>query len=268
MTDFREFSNGQRTYALNDERGLLLCSWPKGGRPPLPFVYSDEVWTGIEYHVASHLIYEGLIEEGLTVAKAVRDRYDGLRRNPWDEVECGHHYARAMSSWGLLPALTGFSYSGVEKRLEFAPKINAEDFASFWSTGSGWGRFAQKAAGEKSADYMLDVESGSQALSSFTVTLPPSLKGKEAKTVFVSIREGSRVISETMISLPPSMGGKNSADVIGKVDGTSSKLAFLAGRRPLHPEVGRAFRAGRRPDAGIQAGILGPPSRIRAGVYT
>jgi uncharacterized protein (DUF608 family) len=107
LTDFRDFSNCQRTYALGDEKGLLLCSWPKGGRPPLPFVYSDEVWTGIEYQVASHLIYEGLLEEGLSIVKAVRDRYDGLRRNPWDEVECGHHYARAMSSWGVLLALSG-----------------------------------------------------------------------------------------------------------------------------------------------------------------
>ena len=106
MTDFRDYSNVQRTYALNDERGLLLCTWPKGGRPPLPFVYSDEVWTGIEYHVASHLMYEGLLEEGLSIVKAVRDRYDGLRRNPWDEVECGHHYARAMSSWAVLLALS------------------------------------------------------------------------------------------------------------------------------------------------------------------
>ena len=226
MTDFREFSNGQRTYALNDERGLLLCSWPRGGRPPLPFVYSDEVWTGIEYHVASHLIYEGLIEEGLSVAKAVRDRYDGLRRNPWDEIECGHHYARAMSSWGLLPALTGFSYSGVDKRLEFAPKINPEDFRTFWSTGSGWGRYTQKSDGEKGASYSLDIESGAQVLSSFAVTLPPSLRGKEARTVFFSIRAGSQVIAEYRISLPPSAGGKNDAVVIGKLEDLSYKLVI------------------------------------------
>ena len=149
LTDFSDYSSAQRTYALNDEKGLLLCSWPKGGRPPLPFVYSDEVWTGIEYHVASHLIYEGLLDEGLSVVKGVRDRYDGLRRNPWDEVECGHHYARAMSSWGLLTALSGYAYSGVEQRLEFAPKIHPEDFRTFWSAGSGWGKFSQKAVAGK-----------------------------------------------------------------------------------------------------------------------
>src|SRR4029453_7150349 len=96
---FYDHPNPQRIYALNDEQGLLLCSWPKGHRPALPFVYSEEVWTGIEYQVAAHLIYEGLIVEGLAITKAVRDRYDGQRRNPWNEVECGNHYARALSSW-------------------------------------------------------------------------------------------------------------------------------------------------------------------------
>ena len=98
-TDFADFANAQRIYALNDEKGLLLCSWPKGKRPALPFVYSDEVWTGIEYQVAAHLIYEGMVKEGLAIVEAARARYDGTRRNPWNEIECGHHYARAMSSW-------------------------------------------------------------------------------------------------------------------------------------------------------------------------
>ena len=110
--NFRDHANTQRIYALNDEKGLLLCSWPRGKRPALPFVYSDEVWTGIEYQVAAHLIYEGLVEEGLAIVKAVRDRYDGERRNPWNEVECGNHYARALSSWSLLTALSGLSLLG------------------------------------------------------------------------------------------------------------------------------------------------------------
>jgi len=179
MTDFRGYSNAQRTYALNDERGLLLCTWPKGGRPPLPFVYSDEVWTGIEYHVASHLMYEGMVDEGLTVAKAVRDRYDGLRRNPWDEVECGHHYARAMSSWGLLLALSGYSYSGPEAKLGFAPKLYPENFRTFWTTGSAWGEFRQRGAAVKGFSAELTVAGGEQRLSELSVELPPSVRGKK-----------------------------------------------------------------------------------------
>jgi uncharacterized protein (DUF608 family) len=190
LTDFRDFSNCQRTYALGDEKGLLLCSWPKGGRPPLPFVYSDEVWTGIEYQVASHLMYEGLLEEGLSIVKAVRDRYDGRRRNPWDEVECGHHYARAMSSWGVLLALSGYSYSGPEMRMGFAPPLYAEDFRTFWSTGSGWGHYFQKADDDKHFKAEVSVLAGNVKLREFSFPLPPSFPDK------------------SKISLRGSLGGK------------------------------------------------------------
>jgi uncharacterized protein (DUF608 family) len=133
----------QRTYALNDEMGLLLCAWPKGGRPRIPFPYADEVWTGIEYQVAAHLIYEGLVEEGLTIVKAVRDRHDGVRRNPWNEVECGHHYARAMASWAVLTALSGFKFDMASGTMSFAPAIHKDNFTCFWSTGKAWGTYTQ-----------------------------------------------------------------------------------------------------------------------------
>jgi uncharacterized protein (DUF608 family) len=174
LADFRNFSNAQRTYALGDEKGLLLCSWPRGGRPPLPFPYSDEVWTGIEYQVASHLIYEGLVEEGLSVVKAVRDRYDGRRRNPWNEVECGHHYARAMSSWGVLLALGGFSYSGPDMKMSFDPKLAADDFRTVWTAGSGWGTYSQKITGGQTAALKLEVASGEMSLKELTFTAPAS----------------------------------------------------------------------------------------------
>jgi uncharacterized protein (DUF608 family) len=183
LPDFRNFSNVQRTYALNDEKGLLLCSWPKGGRPPLPFPYSDEVWTGIEYQVASHLIYEGLLEEGLSVVKAVRDRYDGFRRNPWNEVECGHHYARAMSSWGVLLALSGFSYSAPEMTMGFDPKMNADRFQTVWTAGSGWGVYSQKAAEGQPLAIGLEARKGAVDLKGFTFVLPPSLMGKKVRSV-------------------------------------------------------------------------------------
>jgi hypothetical protein len=157
------FDNVQRVYALNEEAGLLLCSWPHGNRPVLPFVYSDEVWTGIEYHVASHLIYEGWVDEGLAVVKAVTDRYAGYNRNPWNEVECGHHYARAMASWAVKLALDGFTYDLVERWLGFAPKINAGHYTCFWSTNSGWGEYSQDL---ESQSFTLRVVKGAQSLSS------------------------------------------------------------------------------------------------------
>ena len=149
--NFYDHPNPQRIYALNDEKGLLLCSWPKGNRPSLPFVYSDEVWTGIEYQVAAHLIYEGLIEEGLSVVKGVRDRYDGKRRNPWNEVECGSHYARALSVWSVLLALSGYHHSAPERHLTFAPKLNANDFRCFFTAGTGWGSYSQRTTAESLA---------------------------------------------------------------------------------------------------------------------
>jgi len=138
-----EHATSQRIYALNDEAGLLLATWPQGGRPLFPFPYSDEVWTGIEYQVASHLIYEGFIEEGLAIVKGARDRHTGERRNPWNEFECGNHYARAMSSYALLLALSDFFYSAPQGLLRFAPRIDPHDFACFFSVDSGWGMVKQ-----------------------------------------------------------------------------------------------------------------------------
>lgn len=145
--DFHDHINPQRTYVLNDEEGLLLCSWPNGGEPDYPFVYSDEVWTGIEYQVAAHLIYEGWLNEGLEVIKAVRERHDGVRRNPWNEVECGHHYARSMASWAVLLATSGFQANMNEGVMSFDPILEASTeekrFSCFWSTAKGWGLYAQ-----------------------------------------------------------------------------------------------------------------------------
>ena len=142
-TDFWEHANPQRIYALNDEQGLLLCSWPRGGRPAFPFVYSDEVWCGIEYQVASHLIYEGYVDEGLSIVKGLRARHDGTQRNPWNEFECGSHYARSLASWAVLTALAGFSFDLPHKAIGFCPRLRAEDWSSFWSVATGWGTFAQ-----------------------------------------------------------------------------------------------------------------------------
>jgi uncharacterized protein (DUF608 family) len=142
--DFHDLANVQRIYALNDEKGLLVCSWPKGNRPKLAFFYSDEVWTGIEYQVAAHLIYEGMIKEGLAIVEAVRNRYDGARRNPWNEVECGGHYARAMSSWSLLSAMSGFTHSAPEKEMRFGPAVRRSRFRCLYCAGTAWGNYAQE----------------------------------------------------------------------------------------------------------------------------
>ncbi len=137
-TDLSEHANPQRpSFALGDEGGLLLCSWPKGGKLSLPFVYSDEVWTGIEYQVASHLMFMGKVKEALEIVRACRDRYDGRVRNPFNEYECGHWYARALASYGMLQGLTGVRFDNVDKVLHVDSKVG--DFTTFLSCETGFG---------------------------------------------------------------------------------------------------------------------------------
>ncbi|MDR2058274.1 MAG: hypothetical protein LBP83_08385 [Dysgonamonadaceae bacterium] len=142
--DLKDHANPQRpTFALGNDGGLLLCTWPKGGKMQLPFVYSDEVWTGIEYQVASHLMFEGETEKGLEIVKTVRRRYDGRIRNPFNEYECGAWYARAMSSYGLLEGLTGVRYDAVENILYMDSRVG-NNFTSFLSTSAGFGNVGLK----------------------------------------------------------------------------------------------------------------------------
>lgn len=123
-----------RSYALGDEAALLMASYPKG-RPDNPFPYFTEVMTGFEYTAAIGMLYEGQVRAGLQCMQDTRDRYDGHKRSPFDEAECGHHYARALVSWAATLALSGFHYSAVTGALTFG---NANG-RWFWSNGTAWG---------------------------------------------------------------------------------------------------------------------------------
>ncbi|UGS25895.1 hypothetical protein K8F61_14755 [Microbacterium resistens] len=138
--DLTAHESTQRVYAMGEEGGLLLASWPRGGRPAIPFVYSDEVWTGIEHQVATTLMFAGRVEDALRVERALRSRYDGTHRNPWNEIECGNHYARSLASWGLLIAATGAQWDGPARTLTFAPASGAEPLRALFTTAAGWGR--------------------------------------------------------------------------------------------------------------------------------
>ena len=161
--DLTNHSNPQRpSYALGHEGGLLLCTWPKGGMLSLPFVYSNEVWTGIEYQVASHLMMMGEVEDGLKIVRAARDRYDGRVRNPFDEYECGHWYARAMSSYGMLQGLTGVRYDALTQKMYIDSQIG--DFTSFISTETGFGN-----VGLKNRKPFIDVAYGEIIVKDFVI---------------------------------------------------------------------------------------------------
>ncbi len=139
----------QRAYAINNEAGLVMCEYPHGEQPRVPFPYFAEVWSGSEYAAAALMIGMGMVSEGVQIVESTRQRFDGEKRNPWSEAECGYHYARPMASWAPLLVLSGFRYDGIEKHVVAKPLVNHGHFSSFWSTGTAWGSFSQRLQGEK-----------------------------------------------------------------------------------------------------------------------
>lgn len=145
-----------RQFASEDEPGLLVCSWPHGDRPKVPTLYSDEIWTGLEYELAALCLFTGLSEDAIKLLRATRTRFDGRRRNPWNDIECGDHYIRALSSWGILDAACGYDYDAPSGALTLAPCIgvvpnggdNTLHFQAFFIGAGGWGRVKIMGTGE------------------------------------------------------------------------------------------------------------------------
>lgn len=151
----REHACFQRPgYAIAEESGTIMCSWPDGGRLSMPFPYSDEVWTGCEHQFAAHLIMLGRLDDALKVEEAVNGRYTGHVRNPFNEIECGHFYIRALASYGLVPAFSGAHYNAVEQVMTLNPTIDG-DFTSFFAIGSAWGQI-----GVRNGEPFLDLVEG------------------------------------------------------------------------------------------------------------
>lgn len=147
-SNFRGFRQAPRVFAHEEHSGLLNCTWPRGGRPRTPILYCDEVWTGIEYEVAALLLYEGLVDEAMKIVCSVRGRYDGSRMNPWNEVECGDHYVRSMSSWTLLEAALGYHYHSPARAMRIAPRFPLDRLRAFLITPDGWGRIEIRRSGD------------------------------------------------------------------------------------------------------------------------
>lgn len=162
----------ERIYADAGEPGLFIATWPNSKHMGEAGVrYRDEVWTGIEYQVATNMIYEGMTEEGLSLVKAVHQRYSPEKHNPWNEIECGDHYARAMASWGVLLALQDFKYDGPAKSISFAPRVQQNNFQSFFTAAEGWGNIQQKRSGQTQTN-TLDLTYGKISLRSIIIEVP------------------------------------------------------------------------------------------------
>ncbi len=187
---------GPRIYATQGEAATLMCTWPNGGddkavpgmdkRPSNPIGYSgpgiyfDEAMNGFEYQVASHMIYEGLLEKGLATAKVIHDRYNALKRNPFNEIECSDHYSRSMASYGVYLASSGFEYHGPKGSLTLAPRLQKEDFKAAFTTAEGWGSFQQKITDTKQ-ELTLKMAYGSLKLNSLSLAPKTKTKTKRIK---------------------------------------------------------------------------------------
>jgi len=182
----------ERWFAYPGEAGLFTCTWPNSRHlGPKSTRYRDEIWTGIEYQVANHMAWEGMITEALAICRAVHERYHPSKRNPWNEIECGDHYARAMASWGVLISLAGFEYDGPAAKIGFAPRLTPDDFKCAFTAAEGWGSFTQKwGGGELKAE--IEVKWGRLRLSELRLRLPD-----RAQLVSARVAVGAEVLSAT-----------------------------------------------------------------------
>lgn len=137
-----QHNNTERTFALNNEASVVICDYGKAERPRIPFPYFAETMTGFEYTAAVLMMQWGMVQQGLECVRNIRQRYDGEKRNPWDEAECGHHYARAMAAWSAIPTLSGFRYDGATGAVTAIPLLTDNNFQCVWATATGWGTFS------------------------------------------------------------------------------------------------------------------------------
>jgi hypothetical protein len=177
---FRAAHKPGRWFAMPGETGTLMCSWPRGEKQRVGAnfdYYFNECMNGFEHQLAGHMIWEGMVQEGLAIERAVHDRYHASRRNPWNEIECGDHYARSMASFGVFLAACGFEYDGPAGHVGFAPRITPENFRSAFVTAAGWGTFAQQINGQSLAA-QITVKWGSLGLKTIALALPEKMQPK------------------------------------------------------------------------------------------
>lgn len=183
------------------QAGLLTTTWPDGSFKPGAMSYKSEIWSGIEYQVANEMIWEGMVTEGLSIVKGIDERYQPPVHNPYNEVECGDHYARAMASWGAYLALAGFNYHGPKGEISFAPKFMKDDYKAAFTLAEGWIQFAQKRDGKKQIDSIKVVRGKTRLGKLVFELLDPKAAGKvnvlvngEKIKVASSVEDGKIII--------------------------------------------------------------------------
>ena len=165
----RNFSNPWRLFAVNDESGTVMCTYPEGYQKPYsPIAYCEEVMSGFEYEFAGLLLYYGYTAEAENVVKAVRQRYNGKNRNPFNDIECGSNYVRSMAAFALVPILSGFVADLPNFTLTFNPIF--KPFKSIWSVASGWGTITVS-----NDDIIIEIKDGEIVLEKFILPFVESV---------------------------------------------------------------------------------------------
>jgi hypothetical protein len=196
-----------RWYAMAGEPALIMCTWPQGGADALEQgnksfgAYDNESWTGSEHEFVESLMWEGQVDKALAEERAINDRYDGAKRNPWDECECGSHYSRAMASFGVFIAAAGYEYDGPKGTMAFAPRVHPEDFRAAFVAAQGWGSFSQKIDGS-GLTAKLELRHGSLALRQLALALPAGASGSGVKATV----DGSPVAAAISVASKPAAG--------------------------------------------------------------
>ena len=168
----------ERWFASPGEAGLFTCTWPKGEYITEGVRYKNEIWTGIEYQVAGHMAFDGMVTEALAICRGIHERYHPAKHNPFNEIECGDHYARGMASYGVFLALCGFEYHGPKRHIGFAPRITPEDFQAAFTASRGWGTISQTRTGSKQTE-CIDVKWGSLGVKTLAFELREGVKSKD-----------------------------------------------------------------------------------------
>ena len=179
---YRKIYKGGRWFALAGEAGMLMCTFPrkdwsfenasgKGNMDGCVNLF-NEVMNGFEYQVAGHMLWEGMVEQGMAVTRAVHDRHHPIKRNPWNEVECGDHYSRSMASYGVFIAASGFEYHGPKHHIGFAPRLTPENFKAAFTSAEGWGSLSQSRTGKTQIN-RIEVKWGGLRVKSLALELPP-----------------------------------------------------------------------------------------------
>ncbi len=227
---YREAYKAGRWYAMPGEAGLLMVTFPKSPRPPIDdpgnawsAMYFNECMNGFEYQAAGHMLWEGMTQEGLAITRSVHERYDASRRNPWNEVECGDHYARSMASYGVFLAACGYEYHGPAGRIAFAPRVRPDDFRAPFTAAEGWGTFAQRREGD-ALTATLDVKKGRLAIKTLGLAV-----GRNAGAVRVEASVGGVPIAGVIA---------NPTATPGMIDLTFPAEVIVDPGRPLMIRVG------------------------------